>query len=42
MIQCVRVDDEEYLRLRLVTNLLCDVIDENGDLEEVLYDNDVL
>ena len=22
--------------------LLCDVIDENDDLEEVLYDNDVL
>ena len=42
MIQCVRVDDEEYLSLRLVTNLLCDVIDENDDLEEVLYDNDVL
>ena len=28
--------------IRLVTNLLCDVIGENDDLEEVLYDNDVL
>ena len=42
MVQSVRIDDEEYLWLQLVTNLLCDVIDENDDLEEVLYDNDVL
>ena len=43
MIQCVRVDDGGVLVITTSDQfaMRC-IIDENDDLEEVLYDNDVL